>query len=162
MLLNKSYEPISICTIKKALTLFFLKKAEIITSNENKLIHSAYSAFPIPTVIRLNYYINKPFNEVLLNRKNILRRDKHVCAYCGRGDLPLTIDHITPKSMGGEDTWNNLITACLPCNNKKGNRTPQQAEMVLLYKPYKPTFVRFLVNSLNRVDENWKTFLFQS
>jgi len=160
--LNKSYEPISICTIKKALTLFFLKKAEIITSNENKLIHSAYSAFPIPTVIRLNYYINKPFNEVLLNRKNILRRDKHVCAYCGRGDLPLTIDHITPKSMGGEDTWNNLITACLPCNNKKGNRTPQQAEMVLLYKPYKPTFVRFLVNSLNRVDENWKTFLFQS
>lgn len=98
---------------------------------------------------------------MILTRKNILRRDKHVCAYCGRGDLPLTIDHIIPKSMGGEDSWENLITACLPCNNKKGNRTPQQANMILRTKPYKPSYVIFLVNSLNKIDENWKTFLFQ-
>jgi len=98
----------------------------------------------------------------MLSRKNILRRDKHVCAYCGRGDLPLTIDHIIPKSNGGEDTWDNLITACLPCNNKKGNRTPAEADMPLRFKPYKPNYVIFLANALNRIDENWKTFLFQS
>lgn len=162
LLLNKSYEPITICTLKKALTLYFLQKAEIVSANENLFIHSASSAIPIPTVIRLNYYIRRPFHEVQLTRKNILRRDKHICAYCGRGDLPLTIDHIVPKSMGGDDSWVNLITACLPCNNKKGNRTPQSAGMKLLYQPYKPTYVRFLINSLNRVNEDWKTFLFQS
>lgn len=161
-MLNKSYEPITICTLKKAVTLLFLQKAEIVSSNENKFIHSASAEFPVPTVIKLNYYIKRPYNEVMLTRKNLLRRDKHICAYCGRGDLPLTIDHIVPKSLGGEDSWNNLITACLPCNNKKGNRTPQQAGMHLLYQPYRPTYVRFLINSLNRVDENWKTFLFQS
>jgi len=117
---------------------------------------------PLPSVIKLNHYVKRPYREVMLARKNILRRDKHICAYCGRGDLPLTIDHIMPKSQGGEDTWENLITACLPCNNKKGNQTPAQADMKLRFKPFKPSYVIFLVNTLNRIDENWKTFLFQS
>ncbi|GAB4131003.1 MAG: HNH endonuclease [Ignavibacteriales bacterium] len=159
--MNKSYEPISICTIKKAITLTFLQKAEVVSQNTSKFIHSSRLSIPLPSVIKLNYYVKRPYREVMLTRKNILRRDKHICAYCGRGDLPLTIDHIIPKSMGGEDTWENLITACLPCNNKKGNRTPQQAGMILHSKPYKPSFIIFLANSLNKVDDNWKTFLFQ-
>lgn len=162
LLLNKSYEPISICTIKKAITLTFLNKAEVVSENNSKFIHSSKLSLPLPSVIKLNYYVKRPYREVMLSRKNILRRDKHICAYCGRGDLPLTIDHIIPKSNGGEDTWENLITACLPCNNKKGNRTPAQAEMKLRFKPFKPSYIIFLANTLNRIDENWKTFLFQS
>jgi len=97
----------------------------------------------------------------MLNRKNILKRDGYKCAYCGRSDLPLTIDHVIPRSHGGKDTWENLVAACYRCNNKKGNRTPAEAEMPLLIKPYTPTHIMFLVNSVNRLDETWKPFLFQ-
>jgi len=91
-----------------------------------------------------------------------LKRDGHKCAYCGRGDLPFTIDHVIPKSKGGEDTWENLVTACLPCNNRKGNRTPEEASMKLRIKPYKPNHILFLLNSVNHIDSSWKPYLFIS
>lgn len=89
-----------------------------------------------------------------------MRRDSFRCAYCGRSDVPLTLDHIIPKSQGGKDTWENLITACTYCNNKKGDRTPSEANMKILTKPYKPNHIIFIKNSVSKIDESWKPFLY--
>ncbi len=89
-----------------------------------------------------------------------MKRDGHKCAYCGRGDLPLTIDHVIPKSKGGDECWENLVAACLPCNNKKGDRTPEAANMQLRIRAYTPNHIMFIKNSAGRVDETWKPYLF--
>ncbi len=160
LLLNQSYEPLTICNVKKAMILIFLHKAELVASHQDKLIRSVSKSFPWPSVIRLKQYITVPYKNIILTRKNILKRDGHKCVYCGRSDLPFTIDHVLPKARGGKDTWENLVTACLRCNNKKGNRTPEEAGMKLRIKPYKPNFIVFLLKSVNRIDENWKPYLF--
>lgn len=103
-----------------------------------------------------------PYKTVILTRKNILRRDGHKCGYCGRGDLPLTIDHIVPKSKGGDESWDNLVSACLPCNNRKGNRNPIEAGMELRIRTYMPSHVMFVKNNAGRIEETWKPYLFQS
>jgi len=159
LILNQTYEPLSVCTVRKALILVFLGKAHILETNNKIVVSSASQQFPFPGVIRLNYYISRPFKKVILSRKNILRRDGFKCAYCGRSDLPLTIDHIIPKSRGGEDTWLNLISACLPCNNKKGDRTPEEANLKLKVTPYQPTHSMYLLSNLGRVNELWKPYL---
>lgn len=162
LLLNQSYEPLTICNVKKAMILIFLGKAELIANNEKKHIHTISKTFPWPSIIRLNGYIKVPYKRIILTRRNILKRDNHKCVYCGRGDLPLTIDHIIPKSKGGDDSWDNLVSACLPCNNKKGDRTPDEADMILRVKPYVPNHIIFIKNNAGRVEETWKPYLFQS
>jgi 5-methylcytosine-specific restriction endonuclease McrA len=97
---------------------------------------------------------------VVLTRKNILRREMYKCAYCGRGHLPLTIDHVIPKARGGIDSWENLVAACTVCNNKKGDRTPAEVNMQLRNKPYKPSHILFIKNSVAKIDENWKPYLY--
>jgi len=161
LLLNQSYEPLTICNVKKAIILILLQKAELVADKETRQIRSTSRSFPWPTVIRLKYYVNLPFKKIILSRKNILKRDGHKCAYCGRGDLPLTIDHVIPRSKNGEDSWENLVAACLPCNSKKGNRTPEEANLKLLNIPYKPNYIMFIKNSVSRLDASWKPFLFQ-
>lgn len=89
-----------------------------------------------------------------------MKRDGHKCAYCGRGDLPLTIDHVIPKSKGGDESWENLVAACLPCNNRKGDRSPEEAHMQLRIRAYTPNHIMFIKNSAGRVDETWKPYLF--
>ena len=139
----------------------YLRKAELVNENPKLVIRSSSNSFAWPSVIRLKSYIRVPYNNINLTRKNILRRDNHKCAYCGRGDLAFTIDHVKPKAKGGKDTWENLVTACLPCNNKKGNRTPEEANMNLKIKPHKPNYIMFILNSVSRIDENWRPYLFQ-
>jgi len=158
--LNQTYEPLTICNLKKAIKLLYLNKAEIVETSNGRTISSIQKTMPIPSVIRLKYYVQRPFRTAILNRKNILRRDLFKCAYCGRSDLPLTIDHIIPKTRGGQDTWENLVAACVYCNNKKGNRTPEEANMKLLFKPYKPYHIISLKNFCNKMDEKWKNYLF--
>jgi len=101
-----------------------------------------------------------PYKKVVLTRKNILRRDGYKCSYCGRGDLTLTLDHIVPKARGGTDSWDNLVSACTKCNNKKGDRTPEEADMALLRKPFKPSHLMFIKNVVGKVDEKWKPYLY--
>jgi 5-methylcytosine-specific restriction endonuclease McrA len=96
-----------------------------------------------------------------LSRRNIIKRDGNKCAYCGKKETNLTIDHILPKARGGKDTWENLVASCVRCNNKKGDRTPEEAGLELNVRPYKPNYIMFLKNSVGTVESSWKQFLFQ-
>tara|TARA_B100000609_G_scaffold175041_1_gene152077 strand:- start:78 stop:629 length:552 start_codon:yes stop_codon:yes gene_type:complete len=160
LILNQSYEPISVCSAKKALILLFLTKAELVEHVENKVVRSINHTYHFPSVIRLSRYLHIPYRKIELSRKNILRRDGMRCQYCGTKSSELTLDHIIPKSRGGSDTWDNLITACKKCNNKKGNRTPEEANMPLLSKPRRPHHIMTLTQFMANVDEKWKPFLF--
>lgn len=162
LVLNQSYEPLSVCNIKKAFLLLYLGKAELIINDDRKSIRTIRRSYPWPSVIRISKYINVPYKKVVLTRRNILRRDGYKCAYCGRGDLPLTVDHILPKARGGDDNWENLISACTFCNNKKGDRTPEEARMSLIYRPFKPNHVMFIKNVVGKLDEKWKPYLYLS
>jgi len=138
----------------------YLGKAESVLNDDNKAIHSVSFNYPWPSIIRLSRYIRVPYKKVVLTRKNILRRDGYKCSYCGRGDLTLTIDHIVPKARGGIDSWDNLISACTKCNNKKGDRTPEEADMNMLKKPFKPSHIMFIKNVVGKVDDKWKPYLY--
>ncbi|MFZ2325142.1 MAG: HNH endonuclease [Ignavibacteriaceae bacterium] len=162
MVLNQSYEPLSICNLRKAIVLLYLGKAESIINDDRKSLHSIDSTYPWPSIIRISKFIKVPYKKVVLTRKNILRRDGFKCAYCGRSDLALTVDHVIPKARGGDDTWENLITACTFCNNKKGDHTLEEAKMKLLFQPFKPSHIMFIKNVVGRLDERWKPYLYLS
>lgn len=140
----------------------FLNKAENIATLNGRLVRSASISIPCPSVIRLKKFIHLPYTRVILTRKNIIKRDGNKCAYCGKSDVPLTVDHIIPKAKGGSDAWENLVAACVHCNNKKGDRTASEAGMKLHVKPYKPTHITFLRYSSGKSEETWKPYLFHS
>lgn len=160
LILNQNYEPLTICNWKKAVVLLYLGKAEIVERSDGKMLRSVSTAIPMPSIVRLSVFYRVPHKRVILSRKNILRRDGNRCQYCGRGDLPLTVDHIIPKTRGGEDSWENLVCACIRCNNKKGDRTPEEAGMKLLSVPRRPHHVAFIRHFVGRIDEKWKPYLF--
>ena len=160
LVLNQSYEPISVCSAKKAFLLIFLLKADLVAEREDRVLRSVNATYPYPSVIRLSSYIRVRFKNVELSRRNILRRDNNQCQYCGKITTPLTLDHIIPRSSGGMDTWDNLVTACIRCNNRKGNQTPEEAGIKLAKQPRKPHHVIFLKNFMGKVDEAWKPYLF--
>lgn len=152
----------SICNVQRAIVLLFLGKAELIASKNSKRVLSVSRAMPFPTIVRLRIYIRVPFKKIVLSRKNILRRDHHKCQYCNRTDLPLTIDHIIPKSKGGDDSWENLVTACVKCNNKKGDRSPEDAAMALIKLPTKPSHITFMKHFVGKIDDEWKPYLYMN
>ena len=160
LVLNQGYEPVSVCSVKKALILTLLTKAEVIEERKGRIVHSVRHSHQFPSVIRLSAYIRIPHKRVELSRKNILRRDGHRCQYCGSTTALLTLDHIFPRSRGGPETWENLVCACIRCNNRKGSRTPEEANMKLLSAPRRPHHVVFLKHFMGTVDDNWKPYLF--
>ena len=134
LVLNASYEQLNITSWRRATVLLMKGKAERLEYNGKFL----YSDFPMPTVIRLRHYVRVPYMEIPLTRRNILHRDSHTCQYCGHTGDGLTLDHVIPRSRGGGDTWENITTACVRCNIKKGCRTPQEARMPLRHSPRQP------------------------
>jgi 5-methylcytosine-specific restriction endonuclease McrA len=160
LILNQSYEPVGICSPKKALVLLILSKAEMVAERKNRVVRTVNKTFPFPSVIKLNSYVRVPFKKVELSRKNILRRDGHQCQYCGKTGQDMTIDHIIPKSKGGQETWENLVTACNRCNNRKGNTTPEDAGLVLISKPRKPNHIIFMKQFVGRFEDSWRPYLF--
>lgn len=154
LLLNADYSPINTINFKKASKMIYKKKAEVIDCDKTRKI---YKDDYLPTVIRLVRYVNLPYKKVTLTRHNIFKRDDYRCAYCG-SESNLTIDHIIPRSKGGGNNWENLITSCLPCNNKKDNLTLEEANMKLLYQPYKPNYISFLYKA--KIKEDWKKYIY--
>ncbi len=159
LVLNQNYEPLTICNVRRAIVLTFLGKAEIVTKRDSIKINSVRNRFDCPSIVRLGFFVRVPYRRIILSRKNILKRDNHRCQYCG-STTSLTIDHIIPKSHGGEDTWDNLVTACVKCNNKKGDKSLEEIGFKLHTIPRKPSYITFIKCSAGRVDEDWKPFLY--
>ena len=148
LVLNASYEPLNITTWRRATVLMLKGKAESLEENSN---HEIRNNVKLPTVIRLRYFIKVPYRELALNRKNLLQRDNYSCQYCAYSGDQLSIDHVIPRSRGGKDIWENVATACISCNIRKGNRTPKEANMPLKNKPHKP-FNTFSFEATNLID----------
>jgi 5-methylcytosine-specific restriction endonuclease McrA len=163
LVLNASYEPIHVCAVRRALILLFKGIAAAEESCE-MLLHSATAQLPVPSVIRLLEYRRIPHQTRALSRKNILLRDRFTCQYCRRalsaGDL--TLDHVVPRSRGGASSWENLVACCRRCNNRKGDRTPEEAAMKLARRPrpFSLHTSRSLMRQLGHQQENWRKYLF--
>jgi 5-methylcytosine-specific restriction endonuclease McrA len=160
LILNQNYEPMSVINVRKAIVLLYLGKVELIAEKDGLQIHSVSATFPFPSIVRLSVYVRVPHKKIILSRKNILRRDGHRCQYCGRSDVPLTVDHVLPLSKSGGDSWENLVTACVSCNNRKGDRIPEEARMPLRRRPMRPNHVTFISHYVGTLDERWKPYLF--
>jgi 5-methylcytosine-specific restriction endonuclease McrA len=158
LVLNQDNSPLMVCSVERAFVLVFMNKSEMVRTANGHKLHSVTKSYPMPSVIRLNRYVNAPYKGVNLTRQNIFKRDNHECQYCGtRKDL--TIDHVIPRARNGTDTWTNLVTACKKCNAKKGNDTPEAANMPLRKKPYKPSYAIFLKDHMNGQADEWDVFL---
>jgi 5-methylcytosine-specific restriction endonuclease McrA len=159
LVLNQDFSALTVCSVERAVVLIHLRKAELVHAHPDRFVRSPSIRFPWPSIVRLRGYVRVPYKRIMLTRKNILRRDRFRCQYCSSRD-DLTVDHILPKSRGGRDTWENLVAACNRCNNRKGNRTPDEADMRLQSKPFRPSYVMFIRDLMGTVDDTWKPYLF--
>ncbi|MBA0050528.1 HNH endonuclease [Streptomyces sp. AJS327] len=147
LVLNASFEPLSTVSLRRAVVLIMQDKAVAERSHPGLLVRAAHLELPVPQVIRLRRYVKVPFRQrAPWSRRGVLVRDQHRCAYCGR--RATTVDHIVPRSRGGRDDWLNTVAACASDNHRKADRTPQQAGMRLLTRPFEPTPADALVLAL--------------
>ena len=142
LLLNASEEVLNVIDWKKAVALVESGKAvQPYSFSKTYKIKTPKGTYPLPVALILLRYVLSPHQSHLPTRKNIFKRDKWTCQYCGiktKNSKNLTIDHVTPRSRGGDSSWTNLTTSCAPCNSKKGNKKPKECNMPLLSKPRKP------------------------
>lgn len=138
LMLNVNFEPLHVCTTKRALTLILAGKAEIVL-NGRGVLHSSHAEFEIPSVIKLSYMIKRPRPRISLSKREILHRDNYTCQYCGRESRNLTIDHVIPRHRGGPHSWENLVAACPSCNRLKGGKSLHEISMPLNRLPQEPS-----------------------
>tara|TARA_R110002096_G_scaffold20155_1_gene67129 strand:- start:469 stop:987 length:519 start_codon:yes stop_codon:yes gene_type:complete len=158
--LDSAYKPVGIVSWRDALVLVITEKAYAVEVYET-YVRSAREVFQLPSVIALKKYINIDFLKPVCSRKNIILRDENTCQYCGKefSSDDLTMDHIVPKAKGGKKSWRNIVTACKPCNQKKGSRTPEQAGMRLLRVPRPLTGPVMIKRRSNNFHSHWKNYL---
>jgi len=163
LVLNASYEPINVCAARRAIVLVL--KGIAMTEEENgHFLHAARVAMRVPSVIRLLEYRRIPHQSRALSRKNILLRDRNTCQYCST-TLPsseLTLDHVIPRSRGGLSTWENLVACCHPCNRRKGNQLPHEANMRPMREPrsFNLHTSRHIMRLMGHSDDKWRKYLF--
>ena len=157
LVLNATYEPLSVVSSRRALCLMIAEKAEMIEADD-VVFHSESLAFPSPAVVRLNYMVKAPRRRVAnVSRRAVFVRDDYRCQYCGSGAD--SIDHVIPRSRGGLDDWDNLAAACRTCNSTKRNRTPAEAGMRLLRPCRAPRSSEWTIVGGAGVPDAWKPYL---
>jgi 5-methylcytosine-specific restriction endonuclease McrA len=165
LLLNATFEPLKIISWQRAITLLSQGKVEVIDFYDRD-IRGVSITFKLPSILRLLKLvrIKRAKREVRFSRANIYQRDKYSCQYCGikYPAEDLTFDHVIPQVQGGEASWENIVTACLACNNKKGGRTPQEARMRLIRTPMKPRWmpVVTLTIGIKNAPLSWRDYLY--
>ena len=160
-MLNASYEPLNICSMRRAYVLVYKGKAEIIEEHEQPL-HSATRAYPRPHVIRLVSYARVPRSvQRKISRRALFARDGWRCVYCGTSGGRLTLDHVVPRSRGGDSVWENVVTSCAPCNLRKGDRLPEEVAMRLSVPPRPPAPVLFIRLAAPTIPSEWQPYLGQ-
>jgi 5-methylcytosine-specific restriction endonuclease McrA len=141
LVLNDSFMPINRVSWKRAITWVVTGRAQIVEEYEGRVIRSPSQVFPMPSVVRFLHRVVGLFRKgVKFNRKNVWLRDKGRCQYCGTkvSQSEFTFDHVMPRDRGGTTKWGNIVVSCMNCNQKKGNRTPEQAKMRLRIRPIRP------------------------
>lgn len=163
LLLSFTFEPIKVVSWKKAVVLVVLHKVEVV-SEYDRVIRGVSSEIRLPAVIRLTRFIRRRTPIIKFSRQNLYIRDKRRCQYCGVSfeQKELTYDHVVPRSRGGQTEWTNVVTSCLPCNLRKGGRTPEEAGMYLIRKPKAPIWIPLIAMSLG-IQETpalWRDYLY--
>ncbi len=158
LVLNATYEPLSVVPIRRALVLVLHERADVVESN-GRVWHSETLAMAAPSVIKLRRFVRVRFDRsVPLNRRSIFLRDDFECQYCDRPAE--NVDHVVPRSQGGLHTWDNVVAACRRCNSKKGGRTPEQAGLTLRHRPMAPPHRGWAVMATGtRLDPTWEPYL---
>ncbi len=160
LVINASYEPINICSARRAMTLV-LKGTAMVQEVSAYVVRTSKITLPVPSVVRLQKYRRVPRQNRAVSRKGILFRDGYMCQYCRFKFAParLTLDHVIPRSRAGGSTWDNLVAACVECNNRKGDRTPQEAGMPLAKQP-----TQISIHAKHRMlagdEKTWERYLF--
>jgi len=158
LVLNASYEPLNVCTVRRAHVLVFKGKAEILEEHE-KPLHSATSTFKRPHVIRLVRYVRVPRTvQRKISRRALFARDGWRCVYCGSGGR-LTLDHVVPRSRGGDSVWENVVTSCAPCNLRKGDKLLEEAGLKLHAYPRPPSPTLFIRLAAPKIPHTWAPYL---
>lgn len=158
LVLNAGYEPLAIVSFKRALMLVMNQKANMVECDEESPVWGATEIFDRPAVIVLTRYVRVPrAQKVPVTRRGVLRRDGHRCAYCGRSAN--TIDHVFPRSRGGKNTWENLVAACVKCNNIKSDRTPDEMGWELRFRPTVPRGTAWEVRGSDQAEPAWEPYL---
>lgn len=162
LVLNATYEPLNVISVRRAVLLLLKEKAEIVEA-AGAWLHSQQVALPVPLVIRLVCYVRIPRHFSLpLSRRTVLARDHYTCQYCGER-LPkaiLTMDHVQPRSKGGETCWENVVAACASCNRRKGGRTPEEARMPLLREPRRPRYLALTLLEEASAPQAWNKYMY--
>ena len=149
IVLNNDLSILGTTSWKRAITLISSGKAETVKESDRKI----HAQFFMPLVIRLVKAIRNLWKtEVPWSKQNVHLRDGYKCQYCGKAlsKNSLTIDHVIPRTQGGKNKWDNTVTSCFSCNNKKDNKTPSQANMFLRRKPFKPTIMEFMLKKIQK------------
>jgi hypothetical protein len=154
LVLNADYTPLNVTSLRRGFVLVIKGKAEILEKGIEPIM-TTVGDFVRPIIIRLLSYVKYHSRPLKINRKRIYKRDNNQCVYC-ESKKHLTIDHVIPKSKGGNNSWKNLVTCCLACNLKKGNKTPEEVGMRMSLKPYEPSIFSEIVNP--NVDGIWENF----
>ncbi|WP_373649455.1 HNH endonuclease [Schlesneria sp. DSM 10557] len=177
LVLNRNWQPVGVASVARSLTLVVAERARIvdpanfqlytwsdwsrlIPHDDELFVQSVAFRIRVPEVITLTEYDRVPVNVVTFSRRNIYKRDRYTCQYCGvkPGSEELTLDHVLPRSRGGTSSWENCVLACLACNNRKADRTPGEAAMPLRKAPARPAWKPLYAQQAVRI-ENWSKFL---
>lgn len=157
LVLNAGYEPLAVVSFRRAIVLVLAGKAVVVADGPNPVV-SGHLTLPRPSVIVLSRYVRVPHGRAVpVSRRGVLRRDEHRCAYC-EGHAT-TIDHVLPRSRGGQDSWENLVACCVRCNNKKGNRTPEEMGWTLSVRPRAPRGPAWVVRGADVREPSWEEYL---
>lgn len=165
LLLNATFEPIKIVDWQRAMVLWCQGKVEILEEHDREVRAVSFS-FRLPSIVRLLRYvrIRRQKDVVPFTRANIYARDGHACQYCGEtfSTEDLTFDHVVPQAQGGHKSWENIVTACVPCNRRKDARTPAEAGMALLSVPKRPSSTAILRVSigLRKMPKTWLSYVY--
>jgi 5-methylcytosine-specific restriction endonuclease McrA len=163
--LNASYQPVARVPWQRAITLLFLGKVEVIEEYEDKTVRSVTFEVRMPSVVRFLRMLARRKPVIRFSRENVYARDRGQCQYCGRKvtRAEATYDHVVPRVHGGGTHWENIVIACVSCNQRKGGRTPEQAKMKLLSVPVKPKrlpeALRFTFTFDKGMPASWATWL---
>jgi len=160
LVLNASYEPINVCTVRRAAVLVLKQRAEMLEHTSSPL-RAERMSMPRPVVIRLVTYVRIPrdAHRRKITRRAVFARDRWTCQYCGHERSSLTVDHVVPRSKGGGSGWDNIVTCCAPCNRRKGDRLPLQANMTLHRAPSAPSSTVFIHVAAPTIPAAWERYL---